>query len=125
MARLFGIGAGQIEQIYVYPGGTEETLEQLGPAFDKGVIAILTKDSTPKSGDIIKGVVKDADGPVPNARISERNHNAKELSYTFSDEKGQFSIKYTGNATYLVVECAGYHIYIQEELLQVQITLLT
>ena len=100
-------------------------MEQLGPAFDKGVIAILTKDSTPKSGDIIKGVVKDADGPVPNARISERNHNAKELSYTFSDEKGQFSIKYTGNATYLVVECAGYHIYIQEELLQVQITLLT
>lgn len=70
-----------------------------------------SKGSTPKTGDIIEGVVKDADGPVPNARISERNHNAKELSYTFSDEKGQFSIKYIGNATYLVVECAGYHIF--------------
>lgn len=44
MARLFGVEASQIDQIDVYPKGSDKTMEQLGPAFvERGVIVILTK----------------------------------------------------------------------------------
>lgn len=71
-----------------------------GDGWDKGPMA--------KAGDIIHGVVKDANGFIQNAKITEY-HKGREIASTYTDKNGQFAIKYLEKGAFFVAECTGYH----------------
>ena len=62
----------------------------------------------PKAGDIISGVVKDAEGPIMLVNIFEINSNARVNAHAITDMNGQFSMKLANPDDNLLINANGY-----------------
>lgn len=70
---------------------------------------ITASGSRPKAGDVIRGVVKDSDGPVKAVIIREKNIKNEVIDYTYSDKDGCFSFKLMDPADSIWIYMPGYY----------------
>lgn len=70
---------------------------------------ITASGPRPKAGDVIRGVVKDSDGPVKAVIIREKNIKNEVIDYTYSDKDGCFSFKLMDPADSIWIYMPGYY----------------
>lgn len=70
---------------------------------------ITASGPRPKAGDVIRGVVKDSDGPVETVIIREKNNKNEVIDYTYSDKDGCFSFKLMDPADSIWIYMPGYY----------------
>jgi hypothetical protein len=65
----------------------------------------------PKAGDIITGVVKNSEGPLSGAKLSEwcgDDQSEEVVAHAVTNDKGEFSIKIVDPDDGFILSCAGY-----------------
>ena len=71
--------------------------------------SVKVSGDKPKAGDIISGVVKDAEGPIMLVNIFEINSNARVNAHAITDMNGEFSIRITSPDDNLLINANGYY----------------
>ena len=62
----------------------------------------------PKAGDIIYGIIQDAEGPMMMVNITERDATERIVAHCITDIEGNFSFKLVNPADYLEITYVGY-----------------
>ena len=62
----------------------------------------------PKAGDIIFGIVRDAEGPMMMVNVTERDASDRIVAHCVTDIEGNFSFKLVNPADYLEITYVGY-----------------
>ena len=70
--------------------------------------SVIVSGDKPKAGDIISGVVKDAEGPMMMVTILEINTNARINAAATTDINGEFSMKLANPDDNLLINNPGY-----------------
>ena len=71
--------------------------------------SVTVSGDKPKAGDFIRGVVKDADGPMMLVNIYELSTNARINAAAITDMNGEFSMKLTNPDDNLLINFGGYY----------------
>lgn len=70
---------------------------------------VVVKGPKPVAGDIISGVIRDADGPLNATPVVERDSLNRTLAYSFTDSTGYFSFRLANPDDCLQVFYIGFY----------------
>lgn len=70
---------------------------------------VVVKGPKPVAGDIISGVIRDADGPFNSTPVVERDSLNRTLAYSFTDSTGYFSFRLANPDDCLQVFYIGFY----------------
>ena len=69
---------------------------------------VVVSGSKPQAGDMISGIVRDENGPIQWANITERDSSYRIVSHAIADENGKFAFKLVNPANRLSVTYVEY-----------------
>ena len=101
-----GIETPDIRLMYGVPTPIQKLSEDVPQ--DTAKSKIVVSGSRPQTGDIISGIVRDANGPIQMANITERDSFYRIVAHAVSDVNGEFAFRLVNPSNRLSVTYIGY-----------------